>query len=79
MDHPFLIVEPEVVLMTADETKTQLTLQVVFKGMDKLSVKFEFNVERDTAEEVVNEMVKNLWSHVYIIFLFKCKFKKFFF
>ncbi|CAB4412737.1 unnamed protein product [Rhizophagus irregularis] len=58
MDHPFLTVEPEVVLMTADETKTQLTLQVVFKGMDKLSVKFEFNVERDTAEEVVNEMIE---------------------
>jgi len=58
MDHPFLIVEPEVVLMTADETKTQLTLQVVFKGMDKLSVKFEFNVEKDTAEEVVNEMIE---------------------
>ncbi|CAG8564363.1 5713_t:CDS:2, partial [Acaulospora colombiana] len=56
--HPFLTVEPEVVLMTADETKTQLTLQVVFKGMDKLSVKFEFNVEKDTAEEVVKEMIE---------------------
>ncbi|RHZ64156.1 hypothetical protein Glove_326g113 [Diversispora epigaea] len=58
MDHPFLTVEPEVVLITADEAKTQLTLQVVFKGMDKLSVKFQFNVERDTAEEVVNEMIE---------------------
>ncbi|CAG8586880.1 1155_t:CDS:2 [Acaulospora morrowiae] len=58
MSHPFLTVEPEVVLMTADETKTQLTLQVVFKGMDKLSVKFEFNVEKDTAEEVVKEMIE---------------------
>ncbi|CAG8552431.1 5777_t:CDS:10 [Diversispora eburnea] len=58
MDHPFLTVEPEVVLITADDAKTQLTLQVVFKGMDKLSVKFQFNVERDTAEEVVNEMIE---------------------
>ncbi|CAI2182193.1 16478_t:CDS:2 [Funneliformis geosporum] len=58
MDHPFLTVEPEVVLIKADDKKTQLTLQVVFKGMDKLSVKFEFNVERDTAEEVVNEMIE---------------------
>ncbi len=60
MDHPFLTVEPEVVLIKADDNKAQLTLQVVFKGMDKLSVKFEFNVEKDTAEEVVNEMVKKL-------------------
>ncbi|CAG8489697.1 7673_t:CDS:2, partial [Racocetra fulgida] len=50
--------QPEVVLLTADNAKTQLTLQVVFKGMDKLSVKFEFNVEKDTAEQVVNEMIE---------------------
>ncbi|CAG8504725.1 6772_t:CDS:2, partial [Racocetra persica] len=58
MEHRFLAVEPEVVLLTADNAKTQLTLQVVFKGMDKLSVKFEFNVEKDTAEQVVNEMIE---------------------
>ncbi|CAJ0845895.1 13798_t:CDS:10 [Entrophospora sp. SA101] len=58
MDHPFLTVEPEVVLMTADETKTHLKLQVIFKGMDKLSVKFEFNVDKDTAEDVVKEMIE---------------------
>jgi len=32
-------------------------MQVVFKGMDRLSVKFEFNVDTDTAEDVVTEMV----------------------
>jgi len=32
-------------------------MQVVFKGMDRLSVKFEFNVDTDTAKDVVNEMV----------------------
>ncbi|KAF0460272.1 kinase-like protein [Gigaspora margarita] len=58
MEHRFLAVEPEVVLLTANSAKTQLTLQVVFKGMDKLSVKFVFNVEKDTAEQVVNEMIE---------------------
>ena len=41
--------------MVAD--KSNLTMQVVFKGMDRLSVKFEFNTDADTAEEVVHEMV----------------------
>ena len=41
IEHPFLAVEPEVVLLFAD--RPHLTMQVVFKGMDKLSVKFEFN------------------------------------
>lgn len=41
IEHPFLAVEPEVILLVSE--KTHLTMQVVFKGMDKLSVKFEFN------------------------------------
>lgn len=57
MDHPFLAVEPEVVLLNRNDNKNHLSLQVVFRGQDKLSVKFEFNVDSDTAEEVVNEMV----------------------
>ena len=57
LEHPFLSEDTDVILISSDETKTHLTLQVVFKGMDKLSVKFEFNVETDTADEVVNEMV----------------------
>jgi len=60
----FLGVEPEVVVLTTNEAKNHLTLQVVFKGMDKLSVKFEFNADTDTAEEVVNEMVRDLVVHV---------------
>lgn len=64
MEHPFLTVEPEVVLQSSTDNRTQLTLQVVFKGMDKLSVKFEFNTETDTAEQVVNEMVKRLYRRV---------------
>ncbi|KAI9354405.1 kinase-like domain-containing protein [Pilaira anomala] len=58
LEHSFLAVEPEVVLLATDPTMKQLTLQVVFKGMDKLSVKFEFNADTDTAEDVVAEMIE---------------------
>ncbi|KAG2204969.1 hypothetical protein INT47_002593 [Mucor saturninus] len=58
LEHSFLAVEPEVVLLATDITMKQLTLQVVFKGMDKLSVKFEFNADTDTAEDVVAEMIE---------------------
>jgi len=58
VDHPFLAVEPEVVLLSRRDNKNHLSLQVVFRGQDKLSVKFEFNVDSDTAEEVVNEMIQ---------------------
>ncbi|KAI7901213.1 kinase-like domain-containing protein [Cokeromyces recurvatus] len=58
LEHSFLAVEPDVVLLAADPDNVHLTLQVVFKGMDKLSVKFDFNVESDTAEEVVREMIE---------------------
>ena len=43
VDHPFLAVEPEVVLLSTKDNKNHLSLQVVFRGQDKLSVKFEFN------------------------------------
>jgi WNK lysine deficient protein kinase len=58
LEHSFLAVEPEVVMLATDITMKQLTLQVVFKGMDKLSVKFEFNADTDTAEDVVAEMIE---------------------
>ncbi|KAI8369296.1 kinase-like domain-containing protein [Radiomyces spectabilis] len=58
LEHSFLAVEPEVVLLSKDMTEKLLTLQVVFKGMDKLSVKFEFNSDTDTAEDVVAEMIE---------------------
>ncbi|KAF9355270.1 hypothetical protein BGX34_010564 [Mortierella sp. NVP85] len=58
MDDPFLGVEPEVVVLSTNEAKNHLMLQVLFRGMDKLSVKFEFNADTDTAEEVVNEMIE---------------------
>lgn len=60
IEDPFLGEEPEVVLVDTNEATNQLMLQVVFKGMDKMSVKFEFNADSDTAEEVVNEMVCSL-------------------
>ncbi|KAI8985818.1 kinase-like domain-containing protein [Pilobolus umbonatus] len=58
LEDNFLAVEPDVILLTADPTHVHLTLQVIFKGIDKLSVKFDFNVETDTAEEVVREMIE---------------------
>lgn len=57
LEHSFLAVEPDVVLLAADPAHVHLTMQVVFKGLDKLSVKFDFNVETDTAEQVVREMI----------------------
>lgn len=42
VDHPFLAMEPEVVLLSTDE-KTHLVMQVVSKGHEHLSVKFDFN------------------------------------
>lgn len=52
-----MAVEPEVVLLSTDESSTLLHMQVVFKGMDKMSVKFDYNMDTDTAREVVEEMV----------------------
>ncbi|ORX63164.1 kinase-like protein [Hesseltinella vesiculosa] len=58
LEHSFLAVEPEVVMLSDDPDHVHLTLQVIFKGMDKLSVKFDFNVDTDTAEQVVREMIE---------------------
>lgn len=44
MESAFLAVEPDVQLLATDASHKLLTLQVVFKGSDKVSVKFEFNV-----------------------------------
>lgn len=57
IDHPFLLEEPEVFLISTNEHKTRLKLQVLFKGLDKHTIKFEYNRETDTAEEVVREMI----------------------
>lgn len=57
-DHPFLLEEPEVILVSAAENKTKLKLQVLFKGQEKHSIKFEYNRDMDTAEDVVREMIE---------------------
>lgn len=46
LEHTFLAVEPDLVLLATDANKVHLTLQVVFKGVDKHSVKFDFNTVR---------------------------------
>jgi WNK lysine deficient protein kinase len=56
VDHPFLAVEPEVRLLS-QEDKTLLNMQIVFKGMEQRSAQFPFNIDTDTAEAVVHEMV----------------------
>ncbi|KAF9363102.1 ATP binding [Mortierella sp. NVP85] len=70
IEDTFLAVEPEVVVLTTNEAKNNLMLQVVFKGTDKLSVKFGFNTDTDTAEEVVNEMIEeNVLPQMYQRFI----------
>lgn len=44
LEKTFFAIEPEVMLLTSDGNNVHLTLQVVFKGVDKRSVKFDFNV-----------------------------------
>lgn len=58
LEHPFFAEDPDVSLLCVDEGKTKLTFQVLFKGSDKQTVKFDFNTEKDTAENVVNEMIE---------------------
>lgn len=58
LEHPLFADDPEVVLLSADDKRTRLVLQVTFKGHDKPTIKFDFNVENDTAEEVVREMIQ---------------------
>lgn len=72
LEHTFLAVEPDVVLLAADPAQVHLTLQVVFKGMDKLSVKFDFNIETDTAEQVVREMVVEILCYIKIEKVLTC-------
>ena len=54
---PLFALEPEVTLLACDETRSRLTFQVMYKDQEKLSVRFDFVKETDTAEEVVKEMV----------------------
>ncbi len=58
LEQTFFAEDPDVSLLCVDDSKTKLTIQVVFKGSDKQTVKFDFNTERDTAENVVNEMIE---------------------
>lgn len=58
LEHPFFLSDPEVILLSVDELRGVLNMQVVFRGLDRLSVKFEFNIDSDTSEDVVNEMIE---------------------
>lgn len=58
LEHPMFADDPEVVLLSADEKRSRLILQVMFKSQDKPTIKFDFNTEADTAEDVVREMIQ---------------------
>jgi WNK lysine deficient protein kinase len=57
LEHPFFSEDPELTVLTVDDSKTKLSLQLSFKGTDKQTIKFDFNTTTDTAERVVAEMV----------------------
>ncbi|KAJ3204849.1 signal transducing kinase of the PAK, partial [Dinochytrium kinnereticum] len=48
---------PEVRLISHGTDRNHLVLEVTFNGTEKLSVRFDFHGDTDTAEEVVNEMI----------------------
>lgn len=58
LECPLFADDPEVILLSCDEKRTRLVLQVMFKSHDKPTIKFDFNTEADTAEEVVREMIQ---------------------
>ena len=53
----FFAEEPDVVLLYTEENRSKLFFQVVFRGGDKQSIRFEFEVGKDTPERIVQEMV----------------------
>ena len=53
----FFAEDPDVALLSVDDAKSKLTMQVIFKGSEKQSIKFDFKMHLDTPEIVVQEMV----------------------
>jgi serine/threonine protein kinase len=53
----FFTDEPDVLLLYTEDNRSKLYFQVVFKGSDKQSIRFEFEVGKDTPERIVQEMV----------------------
>ncbi|KAI8842104.1 kinase-like domain-containing protein [Chytridium lagenaria] len=71
VESSFLSEDPEVLLVSRDGfDQSHLVLQVTFNGTDKLSVRFDFQNDTDTAEEVVNEMInEKVLPHTYKTFI----------
>lgn len=64
LDHPMFADEPDVLLLSVGENRTNLTMQLAYKSQSNNNVKFDYNVETDTAENVVREMIEeNLLSY----------------
>lgn len=60
----FFAEDPDVTLLSTDEAKSKLTMQVIFKGSERQSIKFDFKTQLDTPEIVVQEMVKFALIHL---------------
>lgn len=67
LEHPIFAEDPEVTLLTVNDGKTLITMQLSYKGLDKHSIKFEFHTEKDTAEMVVKEMVNAVESFLNLV------------
>lgn len=60
LDHPFFSEDPELSVLSVDESRTRVALQLSYRGADRQTIKFDFNTASDTAERVVKEMVLGL-------------------
>jgi serine/threonine protein kinase len=58
-EHSFFMYEPDVLLLSVDELRFMLTIQVTFRhDKNRMCVKFDYDLTHDTPEEVVNEMIQ---------------------
>ena len=56
----FFTDDPDVVLLFSEENRSRLFFQVIFKGGEKQSIRFEFEVGKDTPDRIVQEMVSQI-------------------
>ena len=58
VEHPFFTDDPEVVLVSSTPKENVITFQIAFRGgVDRHAIKFDYNLEKDTIEDVVQEMI----------------------
>ena len=57
LEHPFFTCEPELVLLSVDELRSTITLQVILRNPECTSFRFEYDLKSDSVESVVSEMI----------------------